>query len=72
MYNHHRANIRNAMVPMTLEEALKFQRSLDDKGDIRGSNYAEEFLCELEEDFDPNYVRYVKLNSCNVCPASDG
>ncbi len=44
-YSQLRANIRNAMVPMTVAEATTFAASFDD-AESRG--YAEEFLRELE------------------------
>ena len=50
-FNQHRANIRNAMVPMTLREAADFRDNLEARGDTRGTAYADEFIRELEEDF---------------------
>jgi len=47
-YNHLRANIRNAMVAMTIAEATTFAASFKD-AESRG--YAEEFLRDLEKDF---------------------
>jgi hypothetical protein len=48
----HRMNIRNAMVPMTVAEARAFRDSLAERGDSVGAYYAEEFVYELEEEFD--------------------
>lgn len=50
-FNQHRANIRNAMVPMTLSEAADFRNILIERGDAAGAGYADEFILELEEDF---------------------
>ncbi len=48
VYNQLRANIRNAMVPMTVSEAQDFADSFDH---AESKGYAEEFVRELEEDF---------------------
>lgn len=50
-FNQHRANIRNAMVPMTLREAADFRDALAARGDNRGVSYADEFIRELEDEF---------------------
>jgi hypothetical protein len=47
-FNQLRANIRNAMVPMTVAEAQDYVDKWD-HAETKG--YAEEFLRELEEDF---------------------
>ena len=44
-----RANIRNCMVPMTCAEARDYAAGLDH---AESRKYAEEFVCELEEEFD--------------------
>lgn len=46
-YSQLRMNIRNAMVPMTIQESQDFVDSFD----AESKGYAEEFLRELEEDF---------------------
>lgn len=46
-YSQLRANIRNAMVPMTVAEATTFAASFDD-AESRG--YAEEFTQELRDE----------------------
>lgn len=47
-YNQLRANIRNAMVPMTCTEAQDFVDGFDH---AESKGYAEEFRLEIEEDY---------------------
>lgn len=46
-YSQLRANIRNAMVPMTVAEALDFAGSFDD---AESKGYADEFVQELRDE----------------------
>ncbi len=47
-FNHLRANIRNAMVGMTVSEAVDFAVCRNDK---ESSDYANEFVQELRDEF---------------------
>ncbi len=51
-YNHLRANIRNAMVGMTVAEALEYRESLkaDSSYSVEHVGYVSEFLQELIEE----------------------
>lgn len=50
IYNIMRANIRNAMVPMTVSEATDYVDSFDKHDERR--EYAEEFTRELEAELE--------------------
>jgi hypothetical protein len=47
-YNHHRANIRNYLVGLTLQEARIFLSGLVAADDAKGAGYAAEFVLEFE------------------------
>jgi hypothetical protein len=46
-----RQNVRNLLVGATTTEALEFLAIRTREGDTEVAGYAEEFICELEEDF---------------------
>lgn len=46
-----RQNVRNLMVPMTIAEATAYRDSMAEAGHTEAAGYADEFILELEADF---------------------
>jgi hypothetical protein len=51
MYNQHRANVRNFLVGLNMQEILEYRKGAIERDDAAGAGYADEFMRDVADDF---------------------